>query len=378
MRARDQTSSGQGKACLELKRFCMAARILVVDDTAASRQTIEGMLFREGYRLDFVESGWECLDYLESTTPDLILLDVMMPGMSGYDVCRRVKSCRDYAAIPIILLTALNKKEDLLQGLEAGADEFVSKPVSAPEIRARVRNLLRLKKLHDELQQTLEFRQDLTRFLVHDMRNPLVSIRLTCEGGLLDDVEERTRASYRKVLSEVQTLQGYVDEMLIAASLENSYFELNATTVQLGVLVGEWLSCQSQWSQVKIEFHDSSSEATVSVDEPLLRRVLENLVGNAVKYGEDSSVTVCVEAEEANLKVLVSDLGPGVPEQHKDRIWEKHGIVPLRQAGVRQTGLGLYFCRLVAEAHGGEMRVWDNSPRGAVFCLSLPRLSGAQ
>ena len=125
----------------------MKQKVLIVDDTPAAQQTIEGMLFREGYELAFVDSGWECFDYLDQQTPDLILLDVMMPGLSGYQVCQRLKQHDEYKAIPIILLTALNKKEDVLEGLEAGADEFVSKPVSAPEIRARVRNLLKMKKL---------------------------------------------------------------------------------------------------------------------------------------------------------------------------------------------------------------------------------------
>jgi two-component system, sensor histidine kinase and response regulator len=372
------SNPGQGKAWLGLNSAGMSARILVVDDTPASRQTIEGMLFKEGYDLDFAESGWECLDFLESAKPDLILLDVMMPGMSGFDVCRRVKSCREYSAIPIILLTALNKKEDLLKGLESGADEFVSKPVSAPELRARVRNLLRLKRLHDELEQTLEFRQDLTRFLVHDMRNPLISIRLSCELGQLDTTDERALEAFRKVLGEVKTLQGYIDEMLIAATLEGSQFELDLTPISGERFVRDWLAGQAQWKAKDIEFRDHSGGATLTCDEPLLKRVLENLVGNAVKYGADSQVVLSLEVDEESLRFNVADLGPGIPDAHKETIWEKHGIVPLRKAGVRQTGLGLYFCRLVAEAHGGSIAVSDNVPQGALFTLTLPRQSGTE
>lgn len=355
----------------------MAPRILIVDDTLASQQTIEGMLFKENYQVDLVDSGWECFDYLENQRPDLILLDVMMPGLSGYDVCRRLKESRDFRHIPIILLTALNKREDVLQGLEAGADEFVSKPVAAAELRARVRNLLRMKQMHDDLERTLEFRQDLTRFLVHDMRNPLISIRLASELGLLDDNPE-TSPTFQKILREVQTLQGYVDEMLIAASLEGSAFQLALTEVKLGTFVATWLEEQACWRGVQIELRDQSEDATLEIDSGLMKRVLENLIGNALKYAPELPVEIVLSGCAEHVALSVRDQGPGVPSEHRERIWEKLGTVPLRKAGLRQFGLGLYFCRLVAEAHGGTIELSDNSPQGSVFTVTLPLSSGSQ
>ena len=333
----------------------MKQKVLVVDDTPAAQQTIEGMLFKEGYDLAFADSGWECFDYLEQQIPDLILLDVMMPGLSGYQVCQRLKQHDKYKAIPIILLTALNKKEDVLEGLEAGADEFVSKPVSAPEIRARVRNLLKMKKLRDELEQTLEFRQDLTRFLVHDMRNPLVSIRLTSELGMMDG-DERSKESFSKVLEEVQTLQGYVDQMLIAATLEGSNFQLQKAEFPAGAFVAEWLEHGTRWCSAELKLSDATSGALIWGDQALLKRVLENLIGNAVKYGEGSPVELRLESTSDVLSLCVADQGPGIPDEDKMRVMQKLEIVPLRRGNLRQTGLGLYFCKLVAEAHGGTFR----------------------
>lgn len=349
----------------------MRQKVLIVDDTPAAQQTIEGMLFKEGYELAFVDSGWDCFDYLEQEIPDLILLDVMMPGLSGYQVCQRLKQHDKYKAIPIILLTALNKKEDVLEGLEAGADEFVSKPVSAPEIRARVRNLLKMKKLRDELEQTLEFRQDLTRFLVHDMRNPLISIRLTSELGLMDG-DEKSQEAFGKVLEEVQTLQSYVDQMLIAASLEGSNFQLHRTEFPAGDFVAEWLRQGTRWCKAQIDLSDKSAGALLWGDQELLKRVLDNLVSNAVKYGEGSPVELHLESTSEQLSLSVADQGPGIPDEDKVRVMQKLEIVPLRRGNLRQTGLGLYFCRLVAEAHGGTISVSDNSPCGSIFRLSIP------
>ena len=108
----------------------------------------------------------------------------------------------------------------------------------------------------------------------------------------------------------------------------------------------------------------------------MLRRVLDNLVGNAVKYGEGSPVQILLESSAGLLVLAVADQGPGIPDEHKQRVMQKLQVVPLRKGEVRQTGLGLYFCKLVAEAHGGTITVADNSPRGSIFRLSLPHGPG--
>lgn len=352
----------------------MSSSILIVDDAAASRQTIEGMLFREGHRLRFAESGWDCLEQVEAEKPDLILLDVMMPGLSGYDVCRRLKGEKTYQFIPIILLTALNEKKHLLEGLEAGADEFVSKPVSGPELRARVKNLLRMKSLHDELESTMQFRDDLVRFLVHDMRSPLVSIRLQCELGLLDFHYPEVQDSLRKILTETRTLNGYVDEMLSAASLEGNRFPLTLGEVWVDKLVEEWLRChhlERLW-----ELSLEGERGPWLGDPGLLTRLLDNLLSNALKYGDGKPVQVSLSRSAAGLVLRVADQGFGIPPEHRARIFEKHGMVPLRKAGVQQTGLGLYFCKLVVAAHGGTIEVEENRPGGSVFVVRLPQLEG--
>lgn len=339
------------------------------------------MLFKEDYKLEFCDSGWECLDRVESSPPDLIILDVMMPGLSGFDVCKRLKSDDRFRPIPIILLTALNKKEDILQGLESGAEEFVSKPVSAPEIRARVKNLLAMKKMRDELARTLEFRQDLTRFLVHDMRNPLISIRLTSELGLLDKPDPGVQESFQKILGEVQTLHRYVDEMLLAATLENAEFQLRKEPLVLGTLIEKCLA-SPLWKRYENLFFEEQAmdgveqAGTILADKNLLERLLENLISNAVKYGGSEPVTLRLSQVETNVTLQVADHGPGIPLEYRETIFEKHGIVPSRKAGGRQTGLGLYFCRLVVEAHGGEITVGENTPEGAVFTVRFPAHQG--
>ena len=345
----------------------MPQTVLVVDDTQASRDTIEAMLFREGYNLLFADSGWACLEVLEETIPDLILLDVMMPGMTGYELCERLKSQDDFAAVPVILLTALNKKEDILKGLESGADEFVSKPVSGPEVRARVKNLLKLKAMHDKLQQTLEFRQDLTRFLVHDMRNPLVSIRVNAELASLKAGVEDLKV-FENILTEVSTLNGYVDEILLAAQVESGTLKVHPGEVSLKALVVDWIDRNNSR---QVEVTESSVEGKILADLNLMTRLVDNLLTNAHKYSEGESVQVSIKVSDDGLRMDLADLGPGISSEHRETIFERHGVAPLKTTGVRQTGLGLYFCKLVCEAHGGSIWMEPNEPRGSKFVVQL-------
>lgn len=347
----------------------MPQTVLIVDDTAASRDTLEAMLFREGYQLLFAESAWNCLEILEDSAPDLILLDVMMPGMTGFELCEKLKAHPDFAAIPVILLTALNKKEDILKGLESGADEFVSKPVSGPEIRARVKNLLKLKALHDEIQDTLEFRKDLTRFLVHDMRNPLVSIRINAEIGM-NTGETAHQDCFQNILSEVATLNGYVDEILLAAQIEAGALQINPVDVSLNSLVLEW-SARNQSKQVTVEA--GSCQDKITADLNLITRLVDNLLTNAQKYSGGEPVSVALIRTETGLQMNVADLGPGIEPEHRKTIFKRHGVAPLKTSGIRQTGLGLYFCHLVCTAHGGSIKMEPNEPRGSVFVVQLPQ-----
>ena len=146
-------------------------RVMIVDDEHITRHTLEALLQQEGYDLFFADSGQEALNQVGEIKPDVILLDVMMPNINGFEVCRRIKANEDWRHIPIILVTALASKKDLARGIDAGADDFLSKPVSSLELSARVRSMMRIKSQYDQLEaqkldleKTLELREELTRF----------------------------------------------------------------------------------------------------------------------------------------------------------------------------------------------------------------------
>ena len=194
--------------------------ILIVDDEASARQTMEMLLLGEGYLFTFAGDGYEALAELDDmdVEPDTILLDVMMPDMDGFELCRRLKNHPRWGHIPIILVTALDSKADLARGLEAGADDFLHKPVNGLELRARVRSMLRIKHHYDALMATMNLREDLSNMIVHDLRAPLANILVYCD--LLEEyVAPAGEPALQTIREESERLSSFVTDMLLMAKM---------------------------------------------------------------------------------------------------------------------------------------------------------------
>lgn len=375
--------------------------VLIIDDEPDNFDVIETFLSvgsnpgeeNQTHELHYAASGKEALSSLDVYNPDLILLDVMMPGVDGIEVCRQIKAMSKWQAVPIIMVTALNSKSDLAYCLSAGADDFISKPINGFELRARTQSMLRIKHQYDDLQNLLKSREDMVKMIVHDLRNPLQNISIGLE--LLGSIEysrEKQKQKLSQIYSSVKNLQELISDLLKMSLIEVGKFDLNPKKVYLSGLLRATISnfeaiANQREQSLIMQFSEGSqqqvsqsqvSQQQVFVDVAIMQRALDNLLSNAIKFSpKNSKIIVNVEClTSGETKIQVIDSGPGVPDALQQKIFEKYDIGTLIP-NVSQIGLGLAFCKLVVEAHGGTICVKNNQPNGAIFEITLPAVTTA-
>lgn len=358
--------------------------VLVIDDDRNSFEVIEALLYKENYDFTYIYSGKEALTLLGSINPDVILLDVMMPELDGIEVCRLIKSNPTWKHIPIIMVTALNSKEDLGRCFEAGADDFLDKPISGIELRARVRSMMRIKQQYDSLQETLQLREDLSNMVVHDLRNPVTNIILSSQLLLLQNqFEGKNLERVNLIQASARQLNEQINDLLVLAKMESGKLVLNLVEVDLNHLVKDAIDHFNEIAgskKLNLITYVPEQGKIVAVDDNLLHRVLDNLLSNAIKFSPSkSTITLQVEYpsdESPNVSycrqaiIRISDCGPGISPENKQQIFDKYEVGKLI-SGASQIGLGLTFCKMVTEAHGGRILVEDNQPKGSIFIVEI-------
>jgi signal transduction histidine kinase len=362
-------------------------RMLVVDDIEANVRLLSRILKNAGHEISTAQSGEEALEKVLSESPDVVLLDVMMPGMDGFEVCRRLRDDPRTSTLPVVMVTALQETEDRVRALEAGADDFLTKPVDSVEVVARVRSLLRVKRGRDELEKSYadlkraeSLRDDLSEMLVHDLRTPLTTLL-----GPLQMLEGEHFGPLNETQREVTSMSarsGYrllylVNELLDISKMEGGRVTLQPREVDLRKTSEEAIeqvAVVHSSNQARIEIEYSNDLLPIRADEDLLRRVLINLLGNAIKFTpQDGHITLGIQPQESGVLMWVRDSGEGVPPEDQDRIFEKFGQVESRKAGRKMsTGLGLTFCKLAVEAHGGHIWLDSEPGQGSTFFFTIP------
>jgi two-component system, sensor histidine kinase and response regulator len=360
-----------------------APSILVVDDTPANLQMLADMLKRRCYRARPVPSGRLALQAAKADPPDLILLDINMPVMNGYEVCAELKKDPLLAAIPVIFISAYGETMDKIRAFSAGGVDYITKPFQVEEVEARVAVHLQLRRQQRELeamlarQRELEAMRDtMVHMIVHDLRAPLTAVF-----NYLDLVREQ-EAGFISVES-MQNLDlamkasrwmvQMVNVLLDASKIEAGQMTLRLVECDIGDLLVDAIDAiRSLDDEKNVIFGHVHLRGVV--DRDTISRVVQNLVSNAVKLtppGGDVRVTLAAQANR--IRVEVSDHGPGIAAQHHPKIFEKFGQLDtnVRQS-VPSSGLGLYFCKLAVEAHGGRIGVDSEVGKGSVFWFELP------
>lgn len=355
-------------------------RVLVVDDHETNRVLLTDLLTAGGHEVIQATGGAEALKLVQERQPDVVLLDVQMPGLSGMEVCRCLKADRGTAAIPVLMVTALSHREDRLAGIRAGANDFITKPIDNAEFLLRVNNAVQLRRLFTEVEEqyrkleALEsLRDDLVHMVAHDLRTPLTAVYTNLE-LLTDDVAPLGAEVAQTIADTVRGAQQVTDmvsDMLDVSRIEGGQFPLTIEAVDLAALTAETIQAiGARGAQVRYEFNARSVVARC--DRAVIGRVLTNLLDNAIKYSDGLPVRVGIGYEGENVRITVQDTGPGVPLESRDTIFEKFGQVRGAAHQRRSTGLGLTFCKLAVEAHGGQIGLLSHPGNGSTFWFVVP------
>jgi two-component system sensor histidine kinase/response regulator len=364
-----------------------AGKVLVVDDEPQNVLLLQDLLEARGYRVLTAGDGQNGLVLAGEHNPDVVLLDVMMPRLNGFDVCRRLKAEPSTAMIPVLLVTALDARDDRLAGIDAGASDFISKPIDSADLILRVRNAVATKRLHDQLSiqlrqlQELEAARDtLTHMVVHDLRSPLTGLIGYIE--LLGTIARETgNAEAMEYTTDAQAIASRLTEMvsqvLDVSRLEAGRMPLSVAETDLVLLLPAAVGgLGATPAGLSVIYELPNEPVPVSCDAGVIGRVVANLVGNAYKFTRrNGEVRIGLVQRNGRVRFSVTDQGPGVAPEYRERIFEKFGQVPSSgSAGARSSGLGLTFCKLAVEAHRGEVGVESAETGGARFWVELPPL----
>ena len=367
------------------------SRIMVVEDDAMQRILLANVLEVQGYDVVHAENGRQALDKLEVESVDLVISDIIMPEMDGLELCRRLKEHAETISIPIILVTSLGTSEDILKGIDAGANEFLTKPIEPKELALRVRNAIRARKLFERVEKNFQelknleaMRDSLVHMMVHDMRSVLTGI-LTTADFLQERISDRLtgidKKLYGNILSSSTTLMEMVSTVLDVNRMEEGKMPLDKqVTILNDVLfkVFELLGITPESD--KVNYNIPAESILVECDPSMICRVIINLISNGIKYVrniDDGIVDVTLTVVDGMARVTVSDNGQGIPSSDTELIFEKYAQSSLRRQKKRySSGLGLYFCKMAVESHGGRIHVISESGEGASFFFELNTYTG--
>jgi len=375
--------------------------ILVVDDEPSNRRLLRACL-ESTYDVFDVPGGVEALELLSRGGIDLVLLDVMMPGMGGLELCRKIKENAEY--LPVILLTALGRQDDRNAGLHAGADDFVTKPFDRHELLLRVATFLKLRRQDQHIrgqlralreqeqvikQQVAELKaldamkDDLVGLLVHDLRNPLTGISGFLDLLIEDSHDQETRSEALIALEASGRIREILDDLLSVRMLESGSLPLRYEFVRAESLLHDAiasLSGAARARHVEIAQQTHESDLLLRADAKLVRRAIENLLSNALKYSPHGGIVrAAVRRAGDEVEFEIADRGCGIPDDLKLGLFRKFASVEAARGEARRgVGLGLYLVSLVATAHGGCAKVRDRKHGGTAFGLRLPAPDASQ
>mgnify|MGYP002550006915 CR=1 FL=1 len=364
-------------------------KLLVVDDVQTNVLLLKALLGKEGYGILVANNGQEALEVIRNENPDLILLDVMMPGMDGFEVAERLKSEEFRCEIPIIFLTALDDTQSIVNGFKLGVGDFISKPFRKEELMVRIKHQLSLvaarriiEEKNEELRKTIAGRDKMYSVIAHDLRSPMASMKMllntimmSVEKDKIDpdifDMLEMSNKTSEEVFSLLDNLLKWTKSQLGKLTVISQKLDISG----LADGVVEVMNSVAEVKHIKLIRTDHES-FFVYVDIEMIKSVLRNLISNAVKFSNpDSDIKVGIKAEDGKVIVSVTDSGKGIKKEDQHKLLKDSTHFTTYGTNSEEgSGLGLLLCRDFARKNGGELWFESEENLGSVFSFSLPQL----
>ena len=355
-------------------------RILVVDDQPANVQIVGVVLGNLGYEIIPASDGATALKRVALRLPDLILLDMLMPGMGGCEVCEQLQANPDWKHIPVIFLSAADDKDLIVRALDSGGVDYITKPFNHAELISRVKTHLALKTARDQLKQLAEDKDELLGILAHDLKNYLGGINMSAElmGGQIERYkDDRITKLVNNMIRSSASAMAFVKEFLANSTADHG-LTLKSTPVDLkdiAIAVVEQYQEAAKRKDIIIQTDFPAEDIRVLADLSALDQVLDNLVSNALKFSPpDKQIYVTLRLVGNHAECVVRDEGPGFSAEDKTRMFRRYGRLSARPTGGEpSTGLGLSIVRKLVLGMGGELLFESNPNEGAIFTIRLPR-----
>lgn len=354
-------------------------RVLVVDDQPANIQVVGNVLGKLGYEIVPAADGPSALKRMALRQPDLILLDVIMPDMSGFEVCRQIQENPAWKDIPVIFVSAADDKDLVVRAFNDGGVDYVTKPFNHAELVSRVKTHLMLKAARDQLYQLAEDKDELMGILAHDLKNHLSGMQLSAQ-LLKDRMDSQTDAKTVRLVDNMYRSTGqllsFVKEFLANAAVDHGG-ELTRQRVNFAETISEAVQEYQEAAarkNLRLNLFLPETETVIFGDTTALNQVLDNLISNAVKFSfPDKDINITVRSMAECLECTIQDQGPGFTPEDKQKMFRRYGRLSARPTGGEpSTGLGLSIVKKLVQEMGGEVGCESQAGEGATFTLRLP------
>ena len=361
-------------------------KILIVDDVVSNVLLLKILLTNEKFQVCTANNGTTCIEMAQKELPDLILLDVMMPDLNGFDTATILKKDEKTKDIPIIFLTALNTPQDLVHGFQVGASDFLTKPFNKEELVMRVMQQISLvaakriiEKQNQELRATLDNRDKMYSVIAHDLRSPMASIRmvlnLVVASASPDVVGPELYTLLDQANRESEEVHDLLDNLLKWTKSQTGRLtvvkqELDLNDIIPGVV--EIFESIAMTKRIKLDYQPTGNPLKVEADNDMLKTVVRNFLSNAIKFSpEDSTIEIIMAEEGEFAKVSIRDHGVGIAADRIGSIFHK-GETTYGTGGEEGSGLGLQLCQDFARKNGGDCTVESTEGQGSTFSVLIP------